>query len=54
MRFPTAGALALSSIFGTSFARVSGVPIDTSTIDELYAAALKEDRKLVVASGGDG
>ncbi|KAF7954073.1 hypothetical protein EAE96_005206 [Botrytis aclada] len=53
MHFSTAGALALSSIFGSSFARVNNVPIDTSTIDELYAKALKEDRKLVVASGGD-
>lgn len=56
MYFSTAGALALSSIFGTSFAfaRVNNVPVDTSTLDELYHKALKEDRKLVLASGGDG
>ncbi|QSZ36859.1 hypothetical protein DSL72_006742 [Monilinia vaccinii-corymbosi] len=45
--------LALSSLLSTSLARVNNVPIDNSTLDELYAAALKEDGKLVVASGGD-
>ncbi|TEY45786.1 hypothetical protein BOTCAL_0329g00170 [Botryotinia calthae] len=53
MRFPTVGALALSSIVGTSFAWVKNVPIDTSTLDELYAEALTEDGNLVVVSGGD-
>ncbi|TGO16586.1 hypothetical protein BTUL_0026g00390 [Botrytis tulipae] len=53
MYFSTARALALSSVFGTSFAWVNNVPIDTSTLDELYQKALEEDGKLVVVSGGD-
>ncbi|RAL61445.1 hypothetical protein DID88_009374 [Monilinia fructigena] len=53
MLLSTVRALALGSLLSTSFARVNNVPIDNSTIDELYAAALKEDGKLVVASGGD-
>ncbi|KAF7861394.1 hypothetical protein EAF04_007959 [Stromatinia cepivora] len=53
MYFPAARLLALSSILGTSFARVKPVTVDTSSIDQLYVEALKEDQKLVVASGGD-
>ncbi|KAB8288472.1 hypothetical protein EYC80_010137 [Monilinia laxa] len=53
MLLSTVRALALGSLLGTSFARVNNVPIDNSTLDELYAAALKEDGKLIVASGGD-
>ncbi|KAF7898096.1 hypothetical protein EAF00_004542 [Botryotinia globosa] len=53
MYFSTAGALALSSVFGTSFAWANKVSIDNSTIDELYQKALEEDGKLVLASGGD-
>ncbi|APA11476.1 hypothetical protein SS1G_04881 [Sclerotinia sclerotiorum 1980 UF-70] len=53
MYFPTTRLLAVSSILGTSLARLKPVEIDTSSIDKLYSEALKEDRKLVVAAGGD-
>ncbi|KAI9647882.1 hypothetical protein NHQ30_004270 [Ciborinia camelliae] len=53
MHLSAARVLALSSVLGTSFARVNNVPVDTSTLDELYAAAVKEDGKLVVVGGGD-
>ncbi|CAD6444776.1 c1fef3eb-e1b6-4183-ae95-45c47b09c6f1 [Sclerotinia trifoliorum] len=53
MYFSSTRLVALSSILGTSFARLKSVEVDTSSLDKLYTAALKEDRKLVVASGGD-
>lgn len=55
MLFSIAKALALSTLVGSSFAaHTNNVPVDSSTIDELYAAALEEDGYLVVASGADG
>ena len=30
------------------------IPVDTRSLDEIYAAALKESGPLIVAAGGDG
>lgn len=47
--------IALAALLGIAAAQFRvDVPVDTRSLDEIYAAAQDESGALIVASGGDG